>query len=85
MPAIQRIIVPTVDHVPLFSIRFGLRLLFNALLSAVNVWIVVDDAPALYRVNAGHPAWTVGVTLLFAALFASLARVWFVTLRRRLR
>lgn len=58
------------------------RLLFLLVLTAINAWIVVDDAPVLYRASAGHPVGFVMVTLMFGTLLISLFRVWFVTFRR---
>lgn len=58
------------------------RLLFLLALTAMNAWIVVDDAPVLYHASAGHPVGSVMVTLMFGTLLISLFRVWFVTFRR---
>lgn len=54
-------------------------------LTAFNVVVVATCAGTLYRATAYDTLEQVAVTLLFAALLGSLARVWFVTLRSRTR
>lgn len=58
------------------------RLLFLLALTAINLWFVIDGAPALYRASTGHPVGLVMVTLLFGTLLVSLVRMWIVALRR---
>ena len=54
-------------------------------LTAFNVVVVATCAGTLYRATTYDTLKQVGVTLLFAALLGSLARVWFVTLKSRTR
>jgi hypothetical protein len=54
-------------------------------LTAFNLIVIATCAGTLYRATAHDTLEQVGVTLLFAALLGSLARVWFITLRNRTR
>ena len=65
--------------------HFQRRLAVCLVLTAFNVVVVATCAGTLYRATAYDTREQVGVTLLFAALLGSLARVWFVTLRSRTR
>ena len=57
----------------------------TVLLTALNVAVAAIFGGPLYLATANHPVWFAGVSLLFAALFVSLVRVWIVTLRFRFR
>jgi membrane glycosyltransferase len=59
------------------------RLSICVLMTALNIAVVTTYAGMLYRATAGHPLQIAGVTVLFAALFASLLHVWIVGLRGR--
>ncbi len=83
MPNIPRIVSAPVDYVPIFSLRFVLRLAPGVLLTSLDAGVIATCGVTLYRVSAGHPLWLVGLTLLFATLLASLIRVWTLTLRGR--
>lgn len=71
------------EQVNISVVRNPVRLATCVLLTALNVAVVGHFGETLYRLTAGHPLRFAGVTLLFAALFASLLRVWIVGLRRR--
>jgi hypothetical protein len=85
MPNIPRIVSAPVDYVPIFSLRFVLRLVPGVLLTSLDAGVIATCGGTLYRVSAGHPLWLVGLTLLFATLLASLIRVWTLTLRGQSR
>jgi hypothetical protein len=53
--------------------------------TAFNAIIVARYARTLYLVTAHDAFQQVGVTLLFAVLLGSLARMWFLTLKSRAR
>lgn len=57
--------------------HFQRRLAVCLVLTAFNVVVVATCAGTLYRATACDTLEQVGVTLLFAALLGSLARVWF--------
>jgi hypothetical protein len=81
-----RSITPTaVAVVPNSRDRFALRVLVSLLLTALNVAVTAIFGGPLYLATANRPVWFSGVSLLFVALFVSLARVWIVTLRFRPR
>lgn len=63
--------------------RFRCGLAVCLVLTAFNVVVVATCAGTLYRATAYDTLEQLGVTLLFAALLGSLARVWFLTLRSR--
>jgi hypothetical protein len=65
--------------------RFRRGIAVCLVLTAFNVVVVATCARTLYRATAYDTLEQVGVTLLFAALLGSLARVWFLTLRSRTR
>ena len=65
--------------------HFPRRLAVCVVLTVFNVIVVATCAGTLYRATACDKLEQVGVTLLFAALLGSLARVWLVTLRSRTR
>jgi len=50
-----------------------------------NAIVIGKFAGTLYRATAHKPVQLAGVTLLFAALLGSLARVWLLALRSRTR
>jgi hypothetical protein len=85
MPNIPRIISAPVEYVPIFSARFILRLLISFLLTSLDAVVIAAYGVTLYRVSANHPVWQVGLTLLFAMMLGSLAKVWLLTLRSRSR
>lgn len=61
------------------------RLALCVALTVLNAVVVVKFAGVLYLATTHHPFEQAGVTLLFAALFGSLARTWFLTLYNRPR
>jgi hypothetical protein len=65
--------------------HFPRRLAVCVVLTVFNVIVVATCAGTLFRATAYDTLEQVGVTLLFAALLGSLARVWLVTLRSRTR
>ncbi len=85
MPSIPRIVSAPVDYVPIFSARFVLWLVVSFLLTSLDAVVMAAYGVTLYRVSANHPAWLVGLTLLFAIMLGSLARVWLLTLRSQSR
>jgi hypothetical protein len=85
MPNFRSIAPTAVAAVPSFRDRYALRVLVSVLLTALNVAVTAISSGPLYLATANRPVWFVGVSLLFAALFVSLVRVWIVTLRFRPR
>ena len=82
----SRSIAPTaVAGVPNSRDRYALRVLISILLTALNVAVAAIFGGPLYLATANRPVWFAGVSLLFAALFVSLVRVWIVTRRFRPR
>jgi len=80
----SRFIVPTAAaDVSIPSGRFVLRVAVSVLLTTLNAGVIAVFGGTLYRATANHPLWFFGVSLLFAALLGSLARVWIITLRGR--
>ena len=71
------------EEVTISVVRIPRRLAICVLLTALNVAVVGHFGGTLYRSTAGDPLQSAGVALLFAALFASLLRVWIVALRPR--
>jgi hypothetical protein len=65
--------------------HFRRRLAICLVQTAFNSIIVARYARTLYLVTAHDALQQVGVTLLFAALLGSLARMWFLTLKSRAR
>ena len=65
--------------------NFPRRVALSIVLTAFNVVVIANYGGTLYRATAGNPPQQAGVTLLFAALLGSLARVWFLALRSRPR
>jgi hypothetical protein len=61
------------------------RVALSIVLTAFNVAVIANYGGTLYRETTGNPLQQAGVTLLFAALLGSLARVWFLALRSRPR
>jgi hypothetical protein len=60
------------------------RLAICLVQTVVNAIIVARYAGTLYGATNDDPFRQVGVTLLFAALLGSLARMWFLTLKSRI-
>jgi len=67
------------------SSHFQRRLAICLALTVVNGIIVVRFVGTLYRATAHNALQQVGVTLMFAALLGSLARMWFLTLKSQTR
>lgn len=82
MPNMPRILSTPVEYVPILSTRFALRFALCLVVTSLNVAVVAIYGGTLYRASSHHPVCLVGVTVLFGALLVSLARVWFVALRR---
>jgi hypothetical protein len=82
MPNIHRTVSAPV---PILSARFVLRLVVSFLLTSLDAVVIAAYSVTLYRASANHPAWLVGLTLLFAIMLGSLARVCLFTLRSRSR
>lgn len=61
------------------------RLALCVALTVLNALVVVKFAGVLCLATTHHPLEQAGVTLLFAALFGSLGRTWFLTLFNRPR
>ncbi|HEY0308148.1 MAG TPA: hypothetical protein VGB94_08305 [Acidobacteriaceae bacterium] len=83
MPNFRSIASTAAADVSIPSGRFALRVAVSVLLTALNAGVIAVFGGTLYRVTANYPLWFLGVSLLFAALLGSLARVWIVTLRGR--
>jgi hypothetical protein len=64
---------------------FRRRLAICFVQTVFNAIIVARSAGTLYRVTTHNALQQVGVTLLFAVLLGSLARMWFLTLKSRTR
>ena len=67
------------------SNHFQRRLAICLVQTVFNAIIVARYAGTLYGATNHDPLQQVGVTLLFAALLGSLARMWFLTLKSRTR
>ncbi len=65
--------------------HFQRRLPICLVQTMFNAIIVAKFAGTLYRATTHDALQQIGVTLLFAALLGSLARMWFLTLRNRTR
>jgi hypothetical protein len=65
--------------------RFQRRLVICLVQTVFNVIVVAKFAGTLHHATAHDTLQQVGVTLLFAALLGSLARMWFLTLRSQTR
>ena len=63
---------------------FRRRLAICLVQTVFNAIIVARYAGTLYRATNHDPLQQVGVTLLFADLLGSLARMWFLTLKCRI-
>jgi hypothetical protein len=85
MPDFRSIAPTAVAVVPNSRDGFALRVVVTVLLTALNVAVAAIFGGPLYLATANRPVWFAGVSLLFAALFVSLVRVWIVTLRFRFR
>ena len=64
---------------------FQRRLAICLVQTVFNAIIVAGYAGTLYGATNHDPLQQVGVTLLFAALLGSLARMWFLTLKSQTR
>lgn len=60
--------------------RSTARVAISILLTVLDSWAVVVFGGMLSHVSAHHPIWLTGTVLLFASLFASLARTWYLAL-----
>jgi len=65
--------------------RFQRRLAICLVQTVFNVIVVAKFVGTLHRATAHDTLQQVGVTLLFAALLGSLARMWFLALRSQTR
>jgi hypothetical protein len=65
--------------------HFHRRLAVCLVLTVFNAAVIGKSAGTLYRATAHNAVQQAGVTLLFAALLGSLARVWLLALRSRSR
>ena len=63
---------------------FQRRLAICLVQTVLNAIIVAKYAGTLYGATNHDPLQQLGVTLLFAALLGSLARMWFLTLKSRI-
>jgi hypothetical protein len=70
------------EEVAVSVARVSRQIAICVLLTALNVAVAALFGGTLYSASAGRPFLTAAVTLLFAALFGSLVRVWVVALRR---
>ena len=61
------------------------RVAISVLLTVLDSWAVVAFGGTLCHLSAHHPIWLTGIALLFASLFASLARTWYLALTVRPR
>ena len=61
------------------------RLVLCVALTVLDAVVLVKFAGILYLATTHHPLEQAGVTLLFAALLGSLARIWFLTIFNRPR
>jgi hypothetical protein len=68
-----------------FVNRLLRRIALCTALTVFNAIVVAKFAGVLYVVTLEHPFERAGVTLIFAALLASLARTWFLALSNRPR
>ncbi|MGD0445371.1 MAG: hypothetical protein ABSA39_15655 [Edaphobacter sp.] len=85
MPDFRSIAPTAVAVVPRPRNHYALRVLVSVLLTALNVAVTAIFGGPLYLATADRPVWLAALSLLFAALFVSLVRVWIVTLRFRPR
>jgi Zn-dependent M28 family amino/carboxypeptidase len=65
--------------------HFHRRLAVCLVLTVFNAAVIGKFAGTLYRATAHNAVQQAGLTLLFAALLGSLARVWLLALRSRTR
>jgi hypothetical protein len=61
------------------------RIVICSVQSVFNAVVIARFAPVFYGATIHDPLRQTGVTLLFAALLGSLARMWFVALTTRQR
>ena len=59
------------------------RIVLCVALTILNVFVVAKFAGVLYAATFGNDFEQIGVSVLFLALLASLARTWYVTLANR--
>jgi hypothetical protein len=85
MPNIPRVILAPAAYRPAFSTSVVRRFALCVLLTSLNAGVIATYGATLYRATVNHPLWTCGVSLLFALMLGSLARVWILTLRGRSR
>ena len=59
------------------------RIVLCVALTILNIFVAAKFAGVLYQATFGNDFEQIGVTVLFLALLASLARTWYVTLANR--
>ena len=85
MPESLSIASPSVVSEPALIPRNTARVAISILLTVLDSWAVIAFGGTLCHVSAHHPIWLTGIVLLFASLFASLARTWYLALTVRPR
>jgi len=83
MPTPRSFASARLAHITVPSSGPTLRLAACLLLTVLNGAVLIAYAGLLYQASANHPLRILGVTLLFAAMLGSLARVWITSLRAR--
>jgi uncharacterized membrane protein YeiB len=68
---------------PTFSRQFIRRFAISLLLTGFDTGTLVVAGPSAYRSSLASPLVAAIFAVLFFGLFASLARVWFLTFRTR--
>ena len=85
MPETLSIASPSVVAESALVPRNTARVAISILLTVLDSWAVVTFSGTLYRVSAQNPVFLTGIVLHFVALFASLARTWYLALPVRPR
>ena len=85
MPEPLSIASPRAGAEPALIPRNTARVAISILLTVLDSWAIVAFGGTLYRVSAHRPIWRSVIVLLFVALFASLARTWYLALAVRPR
>ena len=85
MPELSRVVLASVEYVPVLSFRFARRVVLCLLLTAGNIGVITFASPPLHGVTVGHPLRSLGVSSLFVALLGSLVRVWLVVFCKPVR
>ena len=83
MPAPRSFTSPRLALATVPSAGLTRRLATCLLLTGFNAAVLIAYAGPLYQASATHTLRILGVTLLFAAMLGSLARVWITSLRAR--